>query len=56
MTENAKYFLSFFIFLFYFYLLNVGLLACEILVSQPGIEPGSLALKVASPKHPEEVP
>ena len=43
-------------FLFYFYLLIVGFLACEILVSQPGIEPGSLAVKVASPKHPEEVP
>ena len=25
-------------------------------MSQPGIEPGSLAVKVASPKHPEEVP
>ena len=43
-------------FLFYFYLLIVGLLACEILVSQPGIELGSLAVKAASPKLPEEVP
>ena len=51
--ENClfKSFAHFFFFIFYFYSFCLHHEACGILIPQPGIEPGPLAMKAPSPDH-----